>query len=252
MRRATSRRQQGLRGILRDAGEFLVKSPATPTLIRFASESDRDRYHARILQRLGKSVDQYGVLNIHRIGIDAPALLVWAEALRWGPESTYWPAIMTPMERTTGSGGPFELFLFGWRRPIPGLRHGLFGFEFVPLLRMDFEKRQDTPGNLDPDNARFLLYRGVAGYPIGLFSLYVRSAIAAEGEREATQVFFVVAFDFYGRPDWSRRGPIRWIWERIHNRVTANVLNRFKEECERTFASIQAGTPGATSRVEQS
>ena len=196
-----------------------------PTLIRFSPGWDRGQYHDRIRQRLGSSVDRFAVLNIHRIGIDAPAILVWEEVLRWGPDSRCWPGRIAPVDRRRGDDDVVDVFLFG-----------------RPLFTMQLERRQDRPGALDPDNARFLLYRCVGGYPIGLFSLYVRSSIASEGERERTQLFFVVAFDFYGRPRWSRAGPVRWIWERIHNRVTGNVLNRFKAECEADFAAVQAGT----------
>jgi hypothetical protein len=149
---------------------------------------------------------------------------------------------IAPVERHAGSDDYIEMFLLGRKKHLPGFPDGLFGYHFNPLFRMKIERRQDTPGALAPDNARFLLYRCVGGYPIGLFSIYVRSAIASEGERERTQFFFVVAFDFYGRPQWSRVSPIRWSWEWIHNRVTGNVLNRFKEECEAEFTALQAGT----------
>ena len=62
----------------------------------------------------------------------------------------------------------------------------------------------EAPSPSDLDNARYVLYKCRGGYPIGIFSVYVRSSIAQEGETEATQVFMVVGFNFYGREDWPR------------------------------------------------
>jgi len=225
-------------------GDFLtyfVRRPPVPTLVRFSDPVERDDYLARIRQRVGLGVERFAILNVHRIGIDAPLLLVWQKSLAWGPNSTYWPMRIAPMERPDGSNRWLEVYLFGRKRPLPLLGEGVFGLDFMPLFRMELLKQQDVPGVLDPDNGRFLLYRCVGGYPIGLFSLYVRSGIAAENEAERTQFFFVVAFDFYGRRQWSRSGPVRWTWERVHNRVTANVLNLFKRECEEEFAAIRSG-----------
>lgn len=209
--------------------DYFLRRPTESTLIPFRVAADRDRYHARIRQRVGSSVDRYAVLNIHRIGIRAPALFVWQRTLDWGPSSECWPFHIAPVQRRGTSNDVFDVCLF-----------------HLPLFTMKLERRQDTPGALDSDNPRFLLYRCVGGYPMGLFCIYVRSGIPSEGEREATQVFFVVAFDFYGRAHWSRRGPLRWLWERVHNRVTGNVLNRFKNWCEVEFAEFQAGEPSAS------
>lgn len=231
-----------LSGIASDFGRYFLKRPPLPTLIRLPTEAERVNYGARSLQRLRARVDLYSVLNIHRIGIEAPPLLVWERTRAWGADSNCWPTCIVPIERPSGSEDSFELCLFGRKRPLPGFPDELFGLQIIPLFRMQLERCQDTPSALDPDNARFMLYRCVGGYPIGLFAIYVRSPIASEGEQEPTQFFFVVAFDFYGHPQWSRVGPVRWVWERLHNRVTGNVLNRFKRECEAEFARIQAGT----------
>ncbi len=227
-------------GLVRDVGVYIARRPPIPTLVRFPTASDRERYRDRIRQRLGSPVDRFAVLNIHRIGIDAPALLVWDEILRWEPGSRCWPGRIARVERRTDAE-LVDVFLLGQQNSFFGLPRRILGLDVVPLFTMQLERRQDRPGALDPDNARFLLYRCVGGYPLGLFAMYVRSSISSEGERERTQLFFVVAFDFYGRPHWSQTGSVQWIWERIHNRVTGNVLNRFKAECEADFASIQAG-----------
>jgi hypothetical protein len=97
---------------------------------------------------------------------------------------------------------------------------------------MDLLKLQDSPGPQDLDNARYLIYACRGGYPIGILVTYVRSSIASLGETEDTQVFFVVSFDFYGRKDWRAMRLVKPAWEWIHNRATANMLNRFKGLCE--------------------
>jgi hypothetical protein len=228
-------------GLAHEFVTYFVRRAPIPTLVPSSSLTERDSVEARVRQRIGLGVERFAILNIHRIGIEAPALLVWEKSLDWGPASTYWPMRIAPMERPDGSPRSLEVFLFGRKKPLPVLGEEVFGLDFMPLFRMELLAQQDTPGIFDPDNGRYLLYRCVGGYPIGLFSLYVRSGIPSEGERERTHFFFVVAFDFYGRPHWSRSGPVRWTWERIHNRVTSNVLNLFKRECEEEFAARQRG-----------
>ena len=85
------------------------------------------------------------------------------------------------------------------------------------------------------------LYESSGGYPIGIFSVYVRSPIAEQNEKEHTQLFVLVGFNFYGKEDWSKKKTINNLWESIHDRVTANVLNRFKQLCEWRFEKIQEG-----------
>jgi len=79
------------------------------------------------------------------------------------------------------------------------------------------------------------------GYPIGIYAMYARSSIAIQKEIEQTQLFFAVGFNFYGRESGKRITIINKIWEKVHNRVTANILNRFKQLCEWRFERIQNG-----------
>ncbi len=48
----------------------------------------------------------------------------------------------------------------------------------------------------------------------------------------------MVGFNFYGRKDWTKKNLINWTWEFIHNRVTANTVNRFKQLCEWKFENL--------------
>ncbi|MBT6835993.1 MAG: hypothetical protein HOA61_08095 [Bacteroidetes bacterium] len=92
-----------------------------------------------------------------------------------------------------------------------------------------------TPDPTGIDNARYLLYKSSGGYPIGIFTMYVRSSIVNEQEMEKSQLFLIVRFNFYGKANWSKRKIINRIWESIHDRVTSNVLNRFKQLSEWRF-----------------
>jgi hypothetical protein len=220
------------RGIWSDSWRFLLRSPAIPTLIDSSSDAGREKYTDRIKQRVGVSVEDYAVLNIHRIGIEAPAAYVFQELLDWDEVARCWPGHIAKLERIEGNLEHIHVLLFGRRKPLVGLKSKLFGLNAAPLFKMEAIKLQQVPSPSDVDNARYLLYKCRGGYPIGIFCLYVRSSIAQEGEADETQVFMVVGFNFYGRKDWPETHILNRVWEPIHNRVTANVLNRLKQLCE--------------------
>ena len=120
-----------------------------------------------------------------------------------------------------------------------GREKGPFGLRLPPLFDLTAIRFCSHPEPLDCDNARYLLYACSGGYPIGIFSMYVRSPIAEQGEVEPSQLFLVVGFDFYGREALSHRRILNRPWEWIHNRVTANIMNRFRQLCEWRFESIR-------------
>jgi len=106
------------------------------------------------------------------------------------------------------------------------------------LKAIIIKKIPDPTGS---DNARYLLYKSSGGYPIGVFTMYVRSSIANQQEMEQSQLFLMVGFNFYGKENWSKRKIINRIWESIHDRVTSNVLNRLKQLSEWRFEKIKVG-----------
>ena len=228
-------------GVLSDIWYFMLHKPAVPTLIDFASPAERERYSHRIMQRLGISVDEYRILNIHQIGINAPVQYVHEELLRWGLDSICWPNHIATVGRKDERLEHIELFLFGYNKWLGGLKSDRLGSNFIPLFNLDAIKFQHTPESLDVDNARYLLYRCSGGYPIGIFAIYVRSPIREEREMEQAQLFFTVGFNFYGNKDWSDIHIVNKVWEKIHNRVTANVLNRIKQYCEVRFQKVTDG-----------
>jgi hypothetical protein len=212
-------------GVFHDLYHFLARRPAVATLMEVQDPEIREDFEGRIRQRLGISVEEYGVLNVHRIGIDAPLRLVFEELLTWHDASVWWPNHLAAVHRVDGSLEDVRMLLFG--SPLE-------------LFRLHAVRIRRDPGPEDLDSARYVLYETSGGYPIGVFGMFVRSRIADRGEEEPTQVFFAVGFNFYGKRQWPHRRLINPIWEGIHNRATANILNRFKRLCEAAFERLEA------------
>ena len=229
-------------GVGSDIAQFFLHAPPIDTLIPIDSARSRSEYEQRILQRLPIDVRDYSILNIHRIGIEAPVSLVFEESLKWSGASPCWPNHIATVESADESGVAIRILLLGsWTKR---LRRGFSQSKsnLGLLFRLTEIKRQVDP-HPDSDNARYLLYECSGGYPIGIFCIYVRSSLESLGEREQSQVFFAVSFNFFGlRPSRLTRGLSR-IWQGVHNRVTANVLDRFKQICEAEFESIEMGAP---------
>jgi hypothetical protein len=229
------------RGILSDVRSFLVRGPSIPTLIEFASTEEREDYSHRIMQRLDISVDKYAILNIHRIGIGAPVAFVFEQLRTWNARSKWWPNRIARLEGANRDLEHIRVFFLGRKKHFLGLRSSMFGLNVIPLFELRALTIRPVPGELDLDNARYLLYGCSGGYPVGIVANYVRSPIADRSETNETQFFFMVGFNFYGKEDWPEAHLINTIWETIHNRVTSNVLNRFKVECEARFRRLREG-----------
>jgi len=215
------------KGFLSDIRYFLLHKPDIPTLIDFATISERENYSYRIIQRLGIEVSTYKILNIHRIGVNAPAKYIFEELLKWNGDSTCWPNHIARVEKRNNRLEDLSINLFGW--------------SFIPLFGLKAIVIKKTPDLVESDNARFLLYECSGGYPIGIFTIYVRSSIANQQETEQSQLFMMVGFNFYGKENWSKVNLINRIWESIHDRVTANVLFRLKQLSEWRFEKIKHG-----------
>ena len=229
------------KGLFSDIKYFLLNKPETPTLIHFNSIQEKEDFSYRITQRLGVGVSDYKILNIHRIGIDVPAKYVFEELLNWNGDSSCWPNYIAKVERSDNSLEHIAIYLFGWINLPKWFKNSMIGRSFIPLFKMDSLVFKKIPDATSSDNARFLLYRTSGGYPIGLFSMYVRSSIENQNELSQTQLFMMVGFNFYGAEKWSERKIINRFWEAIHDRVTSNVLCRFKHFCEWRFEKIKLG-----------
>ncbi len=226
-------------GVLSDIRYFLLNKPPVDTLIRFKTTEERQDYNNRIMQRVGLKVDKYSILNIHKIGIDAPPSYVFNELLRWNGDSTCWPNYIAKVVRIDEDLGKVKIHLFGWKRYPFGFKKSFFGLRFIPLFKLNSIMIKSNPDSFDFDNARYILYKCSGGYPIGIYSMYVRSSIADLGETEEAQLFFIVGFNFYGKERISKIRIVNKIWESIHNRVTSNVLNRIKQLSEWRIEKMQ-------------
>jgi len=227
--------------IISDIRNFFLHKPKIDTRVVFHNEEERERYCQSILQRTGIGVDKYRVLNIHRIGVEAPASYVFDELLKWSGDSSCWPNHIARVNLQDGKLEKIKIYLFGLKKHLFGLKNGLFGIHFLHLFDLDSIAIQRIPAPFDFDNARFLLYKCKGGYPIGVFSMYVRTSIPDRGEKEMSQFFIMVGFNFYGKESLSKANIFNKTWEVIHNRVTENVANRFKQLCEWRFEKFTKG-----------
>jgi len=222
-------------GIFSDIRYFFLNKPEIETKIKFQSEEERMLYTKSILQRTGISVDMYNVLNIHHIGIETPATFVFEELLKWNGDSSCWPNHIAKVTLKDGQLDKIKINLFGWPSDPFNQKKGIAGLQLFHMFNLNALKIQYTPDPFDFDNARYLLYTCSGGYPIGVFSMYVRTSIADRGEKEMSQLFIMVGFNFYGSKKVTKLNIINKIWEAVHNRATAHIAIRFKQLCEWRF-----------------
>jgi hypothetical protein len=221
------------KGLLTDILYFLLHKPDKDTRIKYASDEERDDYNQRMMQRTGINPDRYSVLNIHKIGVNAPVSYIFNELLEWSGDSTCWPNHIARVERINNDIKRIRIHTFGWKNYPLRFMKSFFGLKLIPLFELNARRIKEVPDSFDFDNARYLLYNCSGGYPIGVYAMYVRSSIPDMGEVAQSQLIFAVGFNFYGKEDWQkRRKLVNIIWENVHNRVTANVLNRVKQLSE--------------------
>jgi uncharacterized protein YbjT (DUF2867 family) len=228
-------------GIFADIKNFLLHKPKKSTLIKFNSLSQKQEFNYRILQRLAVKVSDYKILNIHKIGVNAPAKYVFEELLKWNGDSTCWPNHIAEIVREDDNLESLFVYLFGWKNYPAFIKKILNKWKLIPLFKLNAIHFQKTPDPSDSDNARYLLYESLGGYPIGVFTMYVRSSIEGQNESEQSQLFLMVGFNFYGKEYLTKRKLLNRPWEMVHDRVTSNVVTRIKQLCEWRFEKIQAG-----------
>ncbi len=220
-------------GILSDVLNFFVHKPEYPTLIKFDSPEERYDYNQRIIQRLGIDSTIYSVLNINKIGIDAPVNQIFSELMNFRNNPSCWPNHIAKVDRIENDLQHIRILPFGWKRYPFKFMKSFFGLPLIPLFLLDAIRIKSVPDSHDFDNARYFLYECSGGYPIGILAIYVRSSIPEMGESNTSQLIFGVGFNFFGKHDWQkRRKLVSILWEKVHNRVTANVLNRIKQLSE--------------------
>lgn len=184
----------------------------------------KEIYCNSILQRIGIDVHRFKLMNIHRIGIEAPSSYLFHELMKWNGDSICWPNHIARVNLQDGKIENIVITLLG---------------RYYKLFVMRAIRIHPIPAANDTDNARYFLYACAGGYPIGIFSLYVRSSIPERDEKEMSQLFFLTSFNFYGMQFWSRIKPLRKAWEFVHNRVTSHVASRFKQLVEWKFEEFK-------------
>lgn len=226
------------KNLITDIINFLINKPNINTKVQFQSEEARAEYNKRVMQRVGIDIEKYAILNIHKIGINAPSNYVFNELLSWNGDSTCWPNHIAKVNRQKNKIDEIAILPFGWKKYPLGFKKSFFGFHFIPLFCLEAIKIKNTPDSFDFDNARYILYKCTGGYPIGIFAMYVRSSLPELEEKGESQLIFAVSFNFYGKKVHKYKY-LNKIWEAFHNRVTANVLNRMKQLSEWRLYKIQ-------------
>ena len=229
-----------VKGLIVNIYNFLLHNPKDNTLIKFKTTAERLEYNERIMQRIGINTNRFSVLNIHQIGINAPVHYIFDELMHWSGDSTYWPNYIAKVDRIKNDLKKIRILPFGWKKyPFP-FRKSFFGLRLIPLFKLKALKIKSNPDIFDSDNARYLLYQCSGGYPIGIFAMYARSSIREIGETTDSQLIVGVSFNFYGKKKWQeKRKLINTLWEWLHNRVTANVLNRLKNLSEGRITQLE-------------
>lgn len=228
----TKSRPTRSRNIFTDIKYFLINKPPVETLVNIETDAEKQYYYNSILQRIGVKVDNYKLFNIHKIGVEAPSSYLFEELLKWDGDSVYWPNHIAKVNLIDNKLEKIQIFLFGKTKPVWGIKKGILKWRLFHLFDLEAIRIHKTPTQNDLDNARYLLYKCKGGYPIGVFTMYVRSSIPEIGEKEMSQLFIMVSFNFFGKIWLSKIGFIKNIWEFFHNRVTSMVVYRFKELCE--------------------
>jgi len=228
------------KGLFSDIRYFFLHKPEYPTLIKFDTEEERYDYTQRIIQRIGIDSSQYSVLNINKIGIDAPVQLIFDDLMHFRNNPSCWPNHIAKVDRADNDLKHIRILPFGWKRYPFKFMKSFFGLPLIPLFLLDAIRIKSVPDSYDFDNARYFLYECSGGYPIGILAIYVRSSIPELGETHKSQLVFGVGFNFFGKREWQdRRKLVGRVWEWVHNRVTANVLNRLKQLTEWRFETRQ-------------
>ena len=228
------------KSIFTDIRYFFLHKPKLPTLVKFSSPEERVDYNHRIIERIGIDTNQYSVLNINRISIEAPVSYIFNELMDFNGNPLCWPNHIAKVDRIENSVRRIRILPFGWKKYPFRFMKSFFGLPLIPLFHLKAINIKNVPDNSETDNARYFLYECSGGYPIGILAIYVRSSIAEMGETGKSQLFFGVSFNFFGNKEWQeKRKVVNVLWEWVHNRVTANVLNRIKQLSEWRIETIQ-------------
>ena len=76
---------------LTDIKYYLFNKPPVNTLVRSNESESREELIKSIMQRTGIDVANYKMLNLHQVGVEAPASHVFDELMQWSGDAICWP-----------------------------------------------------------------------------------------------------------------------------------------------------------------
>lgn len=221
--------------ILTDIKYFFFEKPGIETFIKINTPSDREYYNDLVHNRIGEEISNYKLLNIHRIGIQAPAEFIFNELMNWGSDSCWWPNHIAKVNVLDAERSKINIFLFGNLSLKPKKMNRPPGFHLLRLFNLTLIKKEQNRDKQSDENVHFLLYKCSGGYPIGIFNLFTRNSDPERNESGLSQLFMMVGFNPHGIKFLSRIKLITKPWEKIHNRVSSNALFRIKKYCEANY-----------------
>jgi len=221
--------------IFSDIKYFLFDKPYINTFIKINSPSIRKFYDDLIQKRIEYKVSDYNLLNIHQIGIEAPAQFVFNELIKWNSDSCWWPNHIARVNVLDSEQSKINIFLFGKLSLKRNVKTRSPGFHLLRLFNLTLIKKEGNIENKSKENIHYLLYKCSGGYPIGVFSLFTRDSDPDKNESNKSQLFMMVSFNPHGIKLLSKIKLVTKIWELIHNRVASNSLYRIKGFCEQNY-----------------
>lgn len=221
--------------ILSDIKHFFIEKPEKDTFINFQSAKERRQYNQLIFERTGIDVEKYKMLNIHQIAIDVPTDYLFAELMKWNSESCWWPNHIAKVHVLDAQLSRINVFLFGKLNFSLKKQNKSPEFHLLRLFNFKLIQKEQNQSVNSTNNGHYLLYECSGGYPIGVFTLFVRDSIPGNKEICKSQLFMMVSFNFYGIKALSKIKMITKTWEAIHNRASSNSLNRIKHYCEMNY-----------------
>ncbi len=119
-----------------DFSEYIFRRPARQTLICFKTSAEREDLSQRILQRIDVGVEEYSVLNLHKIGINVPGRFVFDELMTWNDDSPYWPNRLARVKRISENLDQVDIYFMGLQRLFNFRFLGASGIDLPPLFQL--------------------------------------------------------------------------------------------------------------------
>ncbi len=103
------------KGIITDILYFFLHKPKYPTLVKFNSSEERYDYNHRVIQRIGIDTNQYTILNINKIGIEAPVNHIFNDLMHFKGSPSCWPNHIAKVDQINNNLENIRILPFGWK-----------------------------------------------------------------------------------------------------------------------------------------